>query len=52
MPTSLHKLATTIRSFIESEGIELSSEAILDEDEEGEEGRILTRTHNARLRAW
>jgi len=49
-PQELHKLANTIRSFVEVEAAEPSAEVLIDEEEEGEEGRILTRTHRYRER--
>ena len=49
-PDELRKIADTIRSFVSSDSHIPPKEVISDEEEEGEEGQILTRTHRYRER--
>lgn len=46
----LHKIANSIRSFVVSDEVVASTEVSISDDEEGDEGRILTRTHLYRER--
>lgn len=49
-PNKLHRVANTIRSFVSTDTYIPPSEIISNEEEEGEEGQILTRTHRYRER--
>ncbi|GAB6054650.1 hypothetical protein JCM17960_34700 [Magnetospira thiophila] len=49
-PDALRKVTDTIRSFISSDTFIPPKEVISDDEEEGEEGQILTRTHRYRER--
>jgi 5-methylcytosine-specific restriction enzyme A len=49
-PEELERLSSTIRSFIHSDTPIPPKEVISDDEEEGEEGQILTRTHHYRER--
>lgn len=49
-PDELHKLAYTIRSFVTSKDEPLAIQSAAMEEEEGDEGRILTRIHRYRER--
>ena len=48
-PTELHKVVEKIHSFVTSD-IPLPPKEIIGDDEEGEEGQVLTRTHRYRER--
>ena len=49
-PVELAKVAATIRSFVESDAPVPTADSLEGEEEEGEEGRILTRIHRYRER--